>query len=109
MITEVCILSGPKDMDQLMHAFDVFETSKRLAIPEWIKITHEKRMTIPKAKAMVEGFKKIYEEADRNVVAIFIPGDQRSAFIDKNVASCSTGEKWFVLKDFLRNYDITVP
>jgi hypothetical protein len=106
----VVVLAGPKKIDQFIHACDVFEPSKCLATPQGFDVSFKGEATPQVKQKVVEGFRKTAESVDDSrVVAVFIPGDPESAFIDTSVKVISDGHHWTLLSDFLRAYRIILP
>jgi len=99
------VISGPKQLDSMMHAFDVFEPSKRLATLESMKISYEGPATLKVRKGIVHAFKQATEQTD-HVVAIFFEGDKKSAFIDPTVQTISDGKKFTLLRPILEQYGV---
>ena len=64
---------GDKKMDDILHAFDVFESYKAFAVVESFDLTLKPDVTADKA---VEDMVRILTTCNRRIVAVFIPGDQ---------------------------------
>ena len=97
-----CIaISGDKKMDDLMHAFGVFEPFKAFAVVEKFELTLKPDTTAAKA---VEDMVRILTECDRRVVAVFIPS-RHYGYLDESVKVISDGQKWCMLDKVLEAYD----
>jgi hypothetical protein len=88
-------------MDSMMHAFDVFEPSKRLAARKTYDLTFKGEMDLFDRQKVVQAFKLVAEQAGDTVVAVWIEGDTETAFIDSTVQTISDGKKFQLLEPVL--------
>ena len=103
-IMQIVLISGKKDVGDMMQCFDVFEKSKVLAWPEVFEVDVKSENAGNSGK-IVEKFRQVIEESDDyNVVACFSPGLAEGAFVKENVISISNGKSWAVLDKVLEAY-----
>lgn len=101
----LCVLiSGNRQMDDMLHRFDVFESFKIYATIQTIELTLKPGTTDEKG---VEDLVKIIEMGGDRVVAAFIPGRPDGAYVDKSVKAISDGQKWCMLDKVLEAYRFT--
>jgi hypothetical protein len=103
MSMKIVLIAGKKDVNEMMHRFDVFEESKTLAWPDVFVVEDD----IPPENAgkVVENFRQAIEDSgEYNVVACFSPGITAGAFVKENVLSISNGKNWAVLGTVLKSY-----
>ena len=114
MKIEVVLIKGNKKLDDMMHAFDVFESFKRLCWPITLELTFAREMDktklVPTPKeidkanliaTLKEGVEKMGEEF---VVAAFIPGEKEGAWVDESVKAISNGKSWAMIDKVLQSY-----
>lgn len=100
----VHIVSGSRQLDGLMHSFDVFEDSKRLATRKTYELAYKGEMSLSDRQKTVEAFKLAAEKSGDRVVAVWIEGDPETAFIDSTVQAISDGKKWQLLHPVLQAF-----
>jgi hypothetical protein len=98
------VISGSKQMDSMIHSFDVFEPSKRLAARKTYDLTFEGEMGLSDRQKVVQAFKLAAEQAGDSVVAVWIEGDTETAFIDSTVQTISNGTKFQLLQPVLEAF-----
>jgi hypothetical protein len=98
------VISGSKQMDSMMHAFDVFESSKRLAARKTYKLAFKGEMDLSDRQKAVQAFKLAAEQTGDQIVAVWIEGDPETAFIDSTVQAISDGNKWQLLHPVLEAF-----
>ena len=104
MIKVQCVaISGDKKMDDIMHAFDVFEPYKAFAVVEQFELTLKPGTTADNA---MEDMVRILTECNRRVVAVFIPG-RPHGYRDESVKAISDGKKWCMLDKVLDAHGYT--
>lgn len=97
------VISGEKTLDALMHAADLFEGFKRLG-DNWSFQTdsQEPEELIPRLKWHLE-------DSGQTVTAIWCAERPGCHYVDWSVKAVSTGQKWFMLEQYLKQFGITQP
>lgn len=95
------IISGDARMDEMVHAFDVFESWKAFASIDAIEIDMIDDLSIADALISV---RKAYVKSGLRVVALFVPNDSTGAWVDESVRAISNGRKWLMLDLVLKRY-----
>lgn len=95
------IIAGDARMDEMVHAFDVFESWKVFASIDAIEIDMIDDLSIADALISV---RKAYVKAGLRVVAVFVPNDFTGAWVDESVRAISDGRKWSMLDAVLNRY-----
>jgi hypothetical protein len=102
-IPVVCIC-GLKQMDDLMHNFDLFERFKALAGVSQIEVHRTSEPTPEQLATLVKTMKDSLEKTGYRVVAVFSPGRKEGAWKDDTVKCISDGKKWGMLAPVLSAY-----
>lgn len=99
------VISGPKQMDDMMHAFDMFEPSKALATVKTFDLSFVGEASLDDRKKIVQAMKQAAEagETPERVVAAFIFNDPETAYIDLTVKCISDGRKFQLLEPILKS------
>lgn len=101
------LIAGDKQKDAFMHAADMFEAFKRYGEIMCIE-DYELQKSEPDL-AFLERFKKLLEDANYIVTAIWIAQMPEVNIIDWSVKVFSDGHKWAVMDDYLKNFGIIRP
>jgi hypothetical protein len=115
------VISAPKVMNEFMICCDVFERGKVLGVQEQIVVTYNQRMdrTMKHAGQTIEHLRNVYEAQNRIVSLVmlsYIANDDTVVFnkgkalpyVNPAVRIISTGEKWYLLDEYLRSQGYTV-
>lgn len=115
------VISAPKRLNHFMHCCDVFELGKVLGDAETFELTYtpDTVLTIERAAEAIEHTRNALESADRIVSFVHLQYVQRDNILELNhnlvppyvnpeVRIISTGDKWYMLDDFLRHLGLTV-
>lgn len=95
------VVSGDRQMDEIMHRADLFEPFKAFASVEVLEVTLKPNTEHGKA---VNDVVYAYNHCGRRVVAAFIPGRPDGAYLDESVRAISDGKKWCMLDLVLEAY-----
>jgi hypothetical protein len=91
-----------KGINELMHALDVFEAGKRLALFERLTVSGN-----PDVNKLPDNIKKSYEKAGGYVLFVAVrtidgkKPKKLSAWFQDGIQSISDGNKWGLFKDLL--------
>lgn len=102
----IVVLSGDKKITGFMQAVDMFEPSKIIA-KEWA-MTATKKKDFDAKKCLDGILTFLAGELQQNVAALFIVGHEDEAYVNEKVQSISDGNKWFLLREWLRTKGVTV-
>lgn len=110
MTINLIVVTGPRKLDEYMHAADVFDPSKHL-----IHVDAKGRPTCQRYELTVDPEKfdltktiavlkeKAAKDADDRLLACFIPG-QTGGWRDETCLTVSTGRNWCLLEPLLRKW-----
>ena len=98
------VICGSRQMDQMMHSFDVFEKFKALATPKVLEIKRESEPADENLEAISKALREGLEAQGERVVAVFFPGKKAGAWVDNTVKVISDGKSWGMLRDALKAY-----
>lgn len=93
----ICIISGDLFADKFMHACDVFEPFKRLAVPEVFDV---EGLTDDAAQRFIDEFRQQFS-TKRFIVAAFLVGTA-IGYVDDSVKLISDGHTFCALADMLK-------
>ena len=95
-----------KKLDDLMHASDVFENSKRLGKYHQVIITANSDVDL---SSLVNNIKEALESTEALVIFVALrsidskPCIDNTSYLMEGVSSISNGKQWGLLKDFLES------
>jgi hypothetical protein len=103
----VNILAGKNYMDHFMHAFGMFESFKRYAQATSLEFTLEG--SEPDYHVMLGAARKALDEKGYITSAVWIASKPEVNYVDWSVKVVSSGDKWGVLEDYLKQFGISKP
>jgi hypothetical protein len=104
IVIEVDAIFGDKNLNEFMHAVDMFEEGKQLAEYCPLVITANSEVNL---ENVVENMRKSLDSAGMNVVFVALKSvdgnksEDIKAFIKPNVQTLSSGKKFGLFKDHL--------
>lgn len=107
MQVTINVISGSKQLDQLMRAADLFEEFKRFGLTWAVEMDVERDRFKP--EQTVQQLKALLEERGEVVTAIWINIWPHINYVDWSVKAFSTGEKWCILRDYLNAFGVKQP
>ena len=104
--TTINVMVGNAKQTEFMQRFDMFEPFKRLNQNLCIEYGFEK--SEPNLDYLLR-LKKGFEDAGYLVTALWFAENPEIHYVDWSVKVVSTGTKWMVLDDYLKQFKITRP
>jgi hypothetical protein len=104
--TVIDLMVCKKQLDALYHAFDLFESFKRLN--ENLTIEYEFEKSIPDL-AFISRLKEQFEKNGYLVTAIWFQANPQINYVDWSVKVVSSGKQFCLLEDYLKQFGINKP
>lgn len=106
-VISINLFAGEKAQDDMLHNLDLFEPYKRLGQTMCIS-GYEIEKSEPDL-AFILRLKEQFEKGGYVVTAIWIAQHPEVNYVDWSIQVVSDGNKWTVLKDYLKQFGITDP